>query len=278
MTKEVSNQLKPELVFYAGSTLLEGPVWDSEAHLIYCVSIPDQIIYRIDPVTTEMRSYKTNGPVGAVVLDKEGMLLSAEKNGIYSIHPETKERTFVTHPNSDERMRYNDGKMLPNGQFLIGTMGDPDVIDNAATLYVIEGEETKEVLTGLTISNGIGWTEDGQFIYHIDTPTRQVKRYAYHSDTKTVSDEVVVAEIPGDSFPDGMCVDLDGMLWVAEYGGSKVCKWNPETGEKEIEIPMPVTNVTSCCLGGENLEYLYITTAKEQDEALSGGLFRVKLR
>lgn len=278
MTEEVNKEYHPELVFYTGSSLLEGPVWESKNNLIYCVSISDQIIYRFDSKTTEVTSYLTDGPVGAVVLDKEGFLLSAEKSGIYRIDPETKERTLIANPNTDERMRYNDGKILPNGHFFIGTMGYHEVIEGAAALYVVDGDETKELLSGLTISNGIGWTEDCQYIYHIDTPTQKVKKYAYDSESKTLSKEKTVVEIADDSFPDGMCVDRDGKLWVAEYGGSKVCKWNPETGKKEETIPMPVTNVTSCCLGGPNMEYLYITTAKEEGEPLSGGLFRVKLR
>lgn len=278
MNEETSKQYKPELVFYAGSSLLEGPVWDSKKQLIYCLSISDGMIYRINPETTEVNAYPTDGPVGAAVLNKEGMLVAAEKNGIYAIDPETKERTLLVHPNTDERMRYNDGTMLPNGQFLIGTMGDPEIIEDAAKLFVVDGEDITVLLDDLTISNGIDYIEDGQIIYHIDTPTKQVKKYTYDMEAKILSNGEVVAEITDDSSPDGMCVDLDGALWIAEYGGSKVCRWNPETGEKQMEITMPVTNVTSCCLGGEKLEYLYITTAKEEGEPLSGGLFRVRLR
>lgn len=78
--------------------------------------------------------------------------------------------------------------------------------------------------------------------------------------------------------PDGMCVDRDGRIWVAEYGGKQVCLWNTETGKKEGHITLPVSNITSCCLGGEHLNDLYITTAKQDGEPLSGGLFKVKLR
>ena len=45
---EQANVRKPELVFYAGSTLLEGPHWDAENSLLYCVSIEDCMIYAID--------------------------------------------------------------------------------------------------------------------------------------------------------------------------------------------------------------------------------------
>ena len=103
--------------------------------------------------------------------------------------------------------------------------------------------------------------------------------YAYDPETGEAIFEKYVIEITDGSNPDGMCVDMEGMIWVAQYGGEKVCRWDPESGGKLEEIRMPVKNVTSCCLGGKNLEYLYITTAKdgETQEALAGGLFRVKL-
>ncbi len=41
-----------------------------------------------------------------------------------------------------------------------------------------------------------------------------------------------VVEIPTEEgFPDGMCIDSEGMLWVACYYGSKVNRYDPRTGE-----------------------------------------------
>ena len=274
----MTHDLKPELVYYAGNSLLEGPLWDDEHQLLYFVSISDNIIYQFNEETTEIQSYVTNGPVGAAVLDKNGHLLAAEKEGIYSIDPETKERTFVVQPNEDDRLRYNDGKMDPRGRFLIGTMGYEEVIEGAAQLFVVEGDSYKEILSDLSIANGLGWSKDGKTFYHIDTPTKKVRQFDYDLETAELSNERTAVEITDGGSPDGMCVDVDENIWVAEYGGKRICKWDPKTGEQLIEIPMPVSNITSCCLGGADKEYLYITTAKEDGEPLSGGLFRVKIR
>ena len=271
---------KPELVFYAGSTLLEGPHWDAQNNLIYCVSIEDNMIYAIDPESGEVETYLTEGPVGCAVLDQKGMILEAEKSGIFRIDPRTKEKQLVAKAHDDERMRYNDGKLDPKSRLLVGTMGYDDTYEGKAALYAIEKDGTvRTVLDGLTLANGMGWSPDGKTLYFIDTPTKKVGSYAYDPETGEAIFEEYVIEITDGSNPDGMCVDMEGMIWVAQYGGEKVCRWDPESGGKLEEIRMPVKNVTSCCLGGENLEYLYITTAKdgETQEALAGGLFRVKL-
>ena len=271
---------KPELVFYAGSTLLEGPHWDAQNNLIYCVSIEDNMIYAIDPETGEVVTYLTEGPVGCAVLDQKGMILEAEKSGIFRIDPRTKEKQLVVKAHDDERMRYNDGKLDPKSRLLVGTMGYDKTYEGESALYAIEKDGTvRTVLDGLTLANGMGWSPDGKTLYFIDTPTKKVGSYAYDPETGEAIFEKYVIEITDGSNPDGMCVDMEGMIWVAQYGGEKVCRWDPESGGKLEEIRMPVKNVTSCCLGGENLEYLYITTAKdgETQEALAGGLFRVKL-
>lgn len=271
---------KPELVFYAGSTLLEGPHWDATNRLLYCVSIEQHLIYAINPENGEVTSYPTEGPVGCAVVEESGMILEAERDGIYRINPKTKEKTFVLQANTDERMRYNDGKLDPRGRLLVGTIGLEQDYEGEAALFSCEDGEARTIITGTTVSNGLGWLADGSKLYFIDTPTGKVGQYRYDLETGDAEFEKYIVEITDDGFPDGMCVDIDGMIWVAQYAGQKVCKWNPETGEKLQEIKLPVQNVTSCCIGGENLDYLYITTAKEegQDEPMAGGLFRAKIR
>lgn len=274
----MTQELKPELIYYAGNKLLEGPLWDEENQLLYFISIDDNMIYSFNEETTEIKSYPTSSPVGAAVLVNNGKILSAEKDGIYLIDIKTKERIFAMQPNEDERLRYNDGKLDPKGRFLVGTMGYEDTFEGAASLYVIKDGKMKMLLSNLTLSNGMDWSKDGQTFYHIDTPTKQVTRYDYDLETANLSNGHVAVEITDGGSPDGMCVDIDGNIWVAEYGGKRICKWDPKTGEQLVKIPMPVSNVTSCCIGGADYDTLYITTAQEDGEPLSGGLFKVKIR
>ena len=37
-----------------------------------------------------------------------------------------------------------------------------------------------------------------------------------------------------DGFPDGMCMDEEGMLWVAHYSGSSIHKYNPTIGKTNM--------------------------------------------
>src|SRR5690606_38292777 len=94
----------------------------------------------------------------------------------------------------------------------------------------------------------------------------------------------VAVEVPSDmGSPDGMTIDEEGKLWVAHWGGSCVARWDPMTGKLLQKVTVPGPHTTSCAFGGENLDILNITTARQglnEDQLrgfhLSGGVFSVK--
>jgi len=271
-----------ELIFYAGSSLLEGPIWDSINKVVYCVSIEQGIIYQINPITGEVQSYLTDGSVGCVALMENGNLISAEKGGICSINPKTREKTYLIQLESNMDLRYNDGKFDPVGRFIVGTKSEKDYFIEETVvkgkLFSYYNGEYKVLLNDLLISNGIGFSHNGEKMYFIDSPTKKVDQYKYDLNTGEMIFEKHIIEIEGEGVPDGMCVDLDGHIWVAEWEGGRVCKWDVNTGEVLRQITLPCPRVTSCCLGGENLDELFITTAKSRGNIFGGALFRKKLK
>jgi sugar lactone lactonase YvrE len=273
-----------ELIFFAGSSLLEGPVWDPIQKVIYCVSIEQNLIYQINPITGKVSSYSTDGNVGCVGLNVDGSLISAEKNGIYRIDTKTGERTYITQFSTDINVRYNDGKFDPIGRFIVGTKSERDFfnlnedITIKGSLYSYHNGDCKVLLNDLGISNGIGFSTDGTKMYFIDTPTKKVAQFKYDIETGDILFEKYIVEIDGPGWPDGMCVDTDGNIWVAEWGGSRVRKWNIHTSEVMSEVILPCTRVTSCCLGGDDFGELFITTAKNKNDIFGGALFRKKIK
>lgn len=272
---------KPELVFYIGSTLLEGPCWNKDTGEILCVSIEQKCIYSVNPMTGKIRTYIMDGQVGCIALADNNYILAAEYNGIYRINLKSGEKKFVTQLKTDDKIRYNDGKMDAAGRFIVGTTGYNCLAENQNFLYSWNGIEKKVLISETTISNGIDFSHDNKYLYFVDTPTKRVSRYYYDigtGDAKYDKDIIFIDE----GLPDGICVDVDDMLWVAQWGGYRVSKWNPYTGEKLSEIVLPCKNVSSCCIGGEREDFLFVTTAKHDDgtksEEFAGGLFKIRIR
>jgi sugar lactone lactonase YvrE len=154
-------------------------------------------------------------------------------------------------------------------------------------LYLLEkNRKLRKVLSGVSISNGLGWSPDNKIMYYIDTPTRKVSAFDYHLDSgeienrRTVVDFLVQQQLGS---PDGMAVDAEGMIWVAHWGGSRVTRWDPQSGKLLEMIQIPALQVSSCCFGGKNLDDLYITTARNgldqkilDSQPLTGALFKVR--
>lgn len=272
-------QTNLELVFFNGAELLEGPCWDKDTECLYFVSIKADTVFCFDTNTGRIASIETDGPVGCAAL-RNGMLLTAEKSGIYERNLETGAKRFIAHVYNDNVYRYNDGKLDPMGRFFVGTIGDTCRMNGECALYRIDGEnDFKLMVGGTTVSNGLGWTADGKQMFFIDTPTKEILKYDYDLATGEMSNKTVAVVIE-DGSPDGMCVDIDDTLWVAHWGGGKVSHWDIKKGKRIGEIPLPVTNVSSCCVGGKDNDTLFITTAvnSQSQEPLAGGLFKVKIR
>ena len=119
------------------------------------------------------------------------------------------------------------------------------------------------MLEDVSISNGLGWSPDGLTMYYVDTPTCRVDRFDFDPVSGDISDRrefVTIRE--GGGRPDGLTVDSEGAVWVATWPGYGVHRYLPD-GTLDAIIPLPVSNVSSCELGGPDLRDLYITTAWE---------------
>jgi sugar lactone lactonase YvrE len=117
--------------------------------------------------------------------------------------------------------------------------------------------------SGITISNGLGWSPDNRIFYYTDTPIRSIYAYDFDADTGAIHNRRVFAQIPEDpkeGTPDGLAVDQEGCIWSARWGGWKISRYDPD-GKLERVISMPVEFPTSCVFGGEDLSDLYITSA-----------------
>lgn len=269
--------MNPTLIFHSNSELLEGPVFDSDNNLLYFVSILDCLVYCYNPTTREILSVKLNSPVSCVFFKSKKVIIVSSKDGFFEIDFTTLQKKFVFQINIDKLVRYNDGIQDDAGRIIIGTIGYPEVIDNIGNVYSYDKGAYKTIIKNTTISNGLAFSADNNFLYFIDTPTKKVAKYKYDIKTGDVAFLSYVIKFKGESYPDGMCIDKKGMLWIAEWGGSCISKWNPENGEKLDEIKLPCLNVTSCCFDNEG--NLYISTAKEDsnDDIYGGGLYYFEL-
>lgn len=264
-------------------TVGEGPVWDARSGALYWIDMAERRFYQYIPATGQVRQMVAPSAISAFALRAGEGLVVAGGAGFYGWDPESGDYAPLGEP--EERAAssaFNDGKCDPQGRFLAGTASGSGERDGA--LYVLEpGRRIRKLEGGIRCSNGISWSGDGRTMYYIDSYAGEVVSYAYDGAAGELSQRTPIIAYPDpDVLPDGMAIDEEGMLWIAEWGGWAVTRWNPRTGRKLATVEVPCQYVTSCAFA-DGTGLLYITTARSdlsgarlQAQPLSGGVFSVQ--
>ena len=275
---------EPEILARRDAYIGEGPVWDPRTGRVLWVDIGNDLVFSTDPVdgsTTERRLPKS---VGVVLPRASGGYVAALQDGFYALPVEGEPELIAPVETDDPRTRFNDGEIDPQGRFWAGTMGrhaEPGL----GSLYRLDVDGTvTRMVEHVTISNGLGWSPDGGTMYYVDTPTLRIDCFDFDPGSGDISGRrefVTIRE--GGGRPDGLTVDAEGAVWVATWPGYGVHRYLPD-GTLDAIIPLPVSNVSSCEIGGADLRDLFITTAwehlSEEEHAtqpLAGSLFRARV-
>lgn len=263
----------------------EGSVWDANHQEILWVDIFENEIHRFSTEHHQHSILKIDQMVGAIVLRSSGGLIAALQHGFAVIDWNSQRIEMLNDPEAHvPQNRFNDGKCDPTGRFWAGTMS----IGNSpkqGSLYMLDTDlSVTAKLSQISGANGLAWSPDQRTLYFIDTPTKQVAAFDFNAVDGMITNKRIVIEtdqVAG--YPDGMTIDTEGMLWIAMWDGYQVARFNPQTGKLIQQIPLPVSKVTSCVFGGQNLQDLYITSAsiglnpdELSKESLAGSLFVVK--
>mgnify|MGYP000261967164 CR=1 FL=1 len=273
---------KAKLLLDMQSRLGEGPVWDWQKQLLFWVDIEGKKLHQYNSSVRKHTEWSFDEMIGAAAPMKNGHFLLALESGLASFELDAKKLTKLhVLENSNTAIRFNDGKVGPDGNFWVGTM-DKNCAAEAGNFYRIASNLTSALqLSETSVSNGLAWSADKKTFFYIDSPTFTVRAFDFDMESGSIANGKVIIDVPeAYGSPDGMSIDAEGMLWIAHWGGNCVRRWNPETGEVLQKVEVAAPHVTSCCFGGKNLDILYITTARSgltethlEEFPESGGLF-----
>ncbi len=279
--------MKPELVVDSQCIIGEGPVWERETGKLFFIDIIGRSFHCFDGKSFSTIE-KFDQSIGfAVLCEKGGAIVGLEKGFYYTALDGSPAKQLCDPEANREDGRLNDGKVDPAGRVWGGTMpvsldtGYGEAGPDSAVYSLDENGQIKTMLKGVIQGNGLAWSADTKKFYFIDTQRFCVQEFDYDIEKNELKNGRVCVEVPSEmGIPDGMTVDDEGMIWVAMWGGSAVVRYDPKTGNMLQKVILPVPNVTSCCFGGENLDELYITTAKlgtdTEKYPLAGGVFKIR--
>ncbi|NJL86143.1 MAG: SMP-30/gluconolactonase/LRE family protein [Leptolyngbyaceae cyanobacterium SM1_1_3] len=246
---------------------------------LYWVDIYNHWVYQFDPATGQTRYFDVGGVVGCLAIASNRRLLLALRHELAVLDLATGELTPILSVEADKPYnRFNDGKCDVAGRFWFGSMSTQDA-GGSLYRYDLDGS-LHQMATGLTISNGIGWSPDNQTFYLTDSADQVIYAYQFDLVSGAIAQQQVLVDLSlADLIPDGLAIDAEGCLWSAIWDGWCVIRFSPE-GKELARFPLPVQRPTACTFGGTDLKKLYVTTASVglseaeiQASVFSGDLF-----
>jgi L-arabinonolactonase len=272
-----------DCVLAASALLGESPVWCQIEKVLYWVDIKRPAIHRFDPTTGACQTWPMAEDVGCIALRRRGGGIVALRSSLASINFCTGEVCRLPGPTLETPdIRFNDGRCDRRGRFWVGTLHEQRHAGTAALFRFDPDGRCSQMISGVTVSNGIAWSPDNLTMYFADSWARTIFSFDFDLDNGTPHNRRVFAELPpAYGVPDGATVDSEGFVWSANFDGGCLTRYAPD-GSIDRLIPMPVQRPTSCAFGGEDLSILYVTSAslnltdKQRVAApLAGSLFAV---
>jgi sugar lactone lactonase YvrE len=265
----------------------EGPVWDARAGVVRWVDMLRGDLLSLDPdalpddglvgperrhLTKVLAALRPRVQGGWVVATERGFAVT-DADDDWTLRP-------VVELWDDPSIRMNEGGCDLAGGFLCGSMAYAKTTGDA-TLYRLDPDGSVDVvLIDLTISNGFAIDPTGTLAYYIDTPTMRVDVFDVGANGRTLTGRRPFVRIEdGAGGPDGLCVDVEGGVWVALFGGSAVRRYLAD-GTIDTIVHVGTPKVTACTFAGRDLGTLCITTSQEDEVPgtipFAGTLFTVR--
>lgn len=264
----------------------EGPIWHSQEKKLYWLDIPSGFIFRYDPFTNKHEQIYKGSQIGGITIQSDGNLLLFMEKGAIAIWDGNELNYVIETLEGEETSRFNDVIAAPNGSVFCGTMS---TTENLGTLYRLDPDGSiQPVITGIGISNGLGFTTDCEWMYYTDSTAHTIYKYRINPINGELSERSVFITTPiNEGIPDGMTVDSEDHVWSARWDGWALYRYSPD-GEQVNKIDFNTKKV-SCPTFAENplnkerpensYTDMYVTTAggdnPSENGLQAGALFRL---
>jgi sugar lactone lactonase YvrE len=279
----MSTHVSVDVAVPAAAVLGEGPVWDATGRRLLWLDIEGRNLHWYDPVSRVDRSVATTNRVGAAALRRGGGLVMAMEHAFALTAAGDDDPVVIATVEPSAPTRMNDGNCDSRGRFYAGTMA-LDESSPVGGLYRLDPDgAVEQILSNVTVSNGIDWSLDGETMFYVDSAAQSLDAFDFDVTAGRISNRRTVVRFSLDEgTPDGLTIDREGHVWVALWGGWSIRRYTT-AGELDRTVTLPAQNITSAAFGGELLDELYVTSAREgltdselDDQPDAGALFRCR--
>ena len=234
----------------------EGPLWHPVREQLFWFDITGKrLLTRKGETAQEWHFAEIVSAAGWTGTD--GLFIASE-TGLFLLDLDSGTRTPICPLEAHNPVtRSNDGRADPQGGFWIGTMGKREE-PGAGAIYRWYRGELRRLYPRISIPNAISFTPDGRTAHFADSVTGQVMRVALDADGWPRGQPEVYLDLRAEQLnPDGSVVDVEGRLWLAEWGAARVACYAPD-GTRVMTVSFPAPHTSCPAFGGTTL---FCTTA-----------------
>lgn len=281
------------LVHPAHNIVGESLVWDERRRCLVWVDIVSKTIHRLDPATGSHQSWLTPDFVTSIGLRTDGGAIVGLTKRICLWDFGGGFETIAEIEPGSPGNRLNEGVVGPDGAFWVGTMqnnikqdGSPtDITASTGKLYRVapDGGVTQLSNDNFGITNTLVWP-DATSLVTADTLANRIYRYTRNETNGLLSNRQTLLQGFDEGLPDGSTLDAEGQIWNCRVVGGACVIRVDRTGRITDKRSLPCSWPTSCTFGGENLDTLFVTSARfTMDSAhlnqhpQEGGLFALRV-
>ncbi|WP_036485680.1 SMP-30/gluconolactonase/LRE family protein [Myxosarcina sp. GI1] len=270
--------MKPNILVDAPHHNAEVPLWHEREGCLYWTDIPQGQVFRHYPHNNKTEQIYSGEPVGGMTIQTDGSLLLFKTKGTIQRWHKGNITTLIAEIPAERNTRFNDAIADPQGRVFSGTVATPK---RSGHLYRLDCDGSlHQILDGLIMPNGMGFTPDRQQFYFTDSERRIIYRFKYDRATGKLSNRRIFVVTPTDEgVPDGLTVDAEGYVWSARWNGGHLFRYNPQ-GQEVGRIAFPARKISSVIFGGDNCDRVYVTTAggdyRTQEGSGAGAIFQLQ--
>lgn len=252
-----------DVAYRSHDRLGECPLWHAGERALYWIDGLAPLLHRLDGAGRH-QSWPMSRPIGSFGFRTCGGLVGAFTGGFASIDLEAPATI-----GGDGQLKVdlpghilNDGKCDRWGRFWSGSRAG-DLVSPEGSLFRLGADlRYAEMDKGFAVSNGIAWSPDDRTMYFADSPASSIYAYDFDPEEGEIRNRRLFASTAAlGGVPDGAAVDADGHYWSALFGGSAIARYDA-SARLVATIRLPVKNPTMCSFGGDNLDVLFVTSAR----------------
>lgn len=264
-------------------SFLEGPVFDEQGNL-FVTDIPFGRVFRIDPQGAwDLVAQWDGEPNGMKFLNAKQLLVTDYRNGLVVLDIASGQvRPYLERRNSERFKGVNDLVFDTLGNLYFTDQGQTGLHDPTGRVYRLGPDGRLDMLlSNVPSPNGIVLSNDERFLFVAATRGNCVWRMPLLPDGSASKAGQFFTSY-GPSGPDGLAMDNNGRLLVANPGLAYVWVLNPRAEPEEVLTGPAGASVTNLAFGGPERNTLFCTdsthgTILKAEMTFSGSMLRTGL-